>query len=337
MIFSAARLHGRASSRRAVYMRGGGNDNRPVRSLLCLHNPRRDLTAQPLQTEQRVGAGLRGLDALGGKVLAEELEMRGALVEMLRRQYRGEYRHFGAQLHIHQRLDHGVGDKFMAVDAAIDHEPGRDDRGVASGLGEQLRVQRDFERTRHLEQIDLRARDVARLDLLKECDAAFLDHLAMPGGLHEGDPLRFCEPRMRGNRWTIDRFGRALYFGRFFYFGSILQHLIHGFPLSGPESGHTERRAARNQRLSRPFSFIRTLTVGFGVAPTLLTLPKEFQKGVRGGRRSRAWVLSTLTAGGEFHPALRTSAARNERPVRIMTNGGGSSKRLDPPDLGHRP
>jgi hypothetical protein len=25
-----------------------------------------------------------------------------------------------------------------------------------------------------------------------------------------------------------------------------LQHLIHGFPLSGPESGHTERRAARN-------------------------------------------------------------------------------------------
>src|SRR5450631_247541 len=32
-------------------------------------------------------------------------------------------------------------------------------------------------------------------------------------------------------------------------------------------------------------------------------------------RRSRAWVLSTLTAGGDFHPALRTSAARYERPV----------------------
>src|SRR5476651_1834120 len=33
-----------------------------------------------------------------------------------------------------------------------------------------------------------------------------------------------------------------------------------------------------------------------------------------GKRRSRAWVLSTLTAGGDFHPALRTSAARYERP-----------------------
>src|ERR1043166_8713365 len=34
-------------------------------------------------------------------------------------------------------------------------------------------------------------------------------------------------------------------------------------------------------RLSRPFSFIRTLTVGFGIAPNLLTLlPKE--EGARG-------------------------------------------------------
>jgi hypothetical protein len=38
-------------------------------------------------------------------------------------------------------------------------------------------------------------------------------------------------------------------------------------------------------RLSRPFSFIRTFTVGFGIAPNLLTLfpkgiPKE--KGARG-------------------------------------------------------
>jgi hypothetical protein len=32
---------------------------------------------------------------------------------------------------------------------------------------------------------------MAGLDLLQEGDAAFLDHLAMPGGLHEGDALRF--------------------------------------------------------------------------------------------------------------------------------------------------
>src|SRR5713101_1766482 len=242
MIVSAARLHGRASSRRRVYRRGGGNDNQSVRdeprsrsdqgsififdafssrepvptsleNAMGLHDPRRDLTAQPLQAEQRVGAGFRDLDTLGRKMLAEEVELRGALVELLRRQHRGEHRHLGAQLHIHQRLDHGVGDEFMAVDAAIDHEPRRYDRGVTPGLGEQLRMQRDFERTRHLEQIDLRARDVARLDLIEEGDPAFLHHLAMPGRLHEGDPLRFCKSRVRGNRRPADRFGRFVYFG----------------------------------------------------------------------------------------------------------------------------
>jgi len=56
----------------------------------------------------------------------------------------------------------------------------------------------------------------------------------------------------------------------------------------------------------KPFSFIRTVTVGFGVAPNLLTPPPQgnFQAG---GRRSRAWAFA-LTAGGDFHPALRTSA-----------------------------
>src|ERR1700730_12751110 len=68
--------------------------------------------------------------------------------------------------------------------------------------------------------------------------------------------------------------------------------------------------APRGMRLSRPFSFIRTLTVGFGIAPNLLTLfPKQ-----TGRRRSRAWVLATLTAGGDFHPVLRTSAVRYVRP-----------------------
>ena len=39
----------------------------------------------------------------------------------------------------------------------------------------------------------------------------------------------------------------------------LLQHLIHGFPLSGPESGHTDRHATRKAWLPRPFSFIRTI------------------------------------------------------------------------------
>jgi hypothetical protein len=72
--------------------------------------------------------------------------------------------------------------------------------------------------------------------------------------------------------------GRILYVERIFYLGSILQHLIHGFPLSGPESGHTEQRSPRQRRrLSRPFSFIRTLTVGFGITPNLLTPARRFE------------------------------------------------------------
>src|ERR1700692_2879115 len=70
--------------------------------------------------------------------------------------------------------------------------------------------------------------------------------------------------------------------------------------------------APRGMRLSRPFSFIRTLTVGFGIAPNLLTL---FPKGFQGKKALAGLGYVTLTAGGDFHPALRTSAARNGRPI----------------------
>lgn len=80
---------------------------------------------------------------------------------------------------------------------------------------------------------------------------------------------------------------------------------------------------------TRPFSFIRTLTVGFGVAPNLLTLLLE---GSRTGFREKEALAGlgylTLTAGGEFHPALRTSAARDERPRGSMAKGGRASKNL---------
>src|SRR6266849_4892490 len=78
---------------------------------------------------------------------------------------------------------------------------------------------------------------------------------------------------------------------------------------------------AKPRELPQPFSFIRTLTVGFGITPNLLTLLRE-KKALAG----LGYV--TLTAGGDFHPALRTSAARNERPFRIMSKGGGASKSL---------
>ena len=56
-------------------------------------SPRRDLAAQPFQAVQRAGAGFRDFDALDDKVLAEEIVMHCAVVELLRRQHRGEHRH----------------------------------------------------------------------------------------------------------------------------------------------------------------------------------------------------------------------------------------------------
>src|SRR6185369_10513141 len=137
------------------------------------------------------------------EMFTEEIVVHGAVMELLRCQHRGEYRHLGLELHIHQRLDHGVGDEFVTVDTAIDDEAGGHDRGVAPRLGEQLRMQGYLERTRHLEQIDLRARDVTRLDLLEERDTAFLDHVAVPSRLHEGNALRLDETRMHRRRRTL--------------------------------------------------------------------------------------------------------------------------------------
>jgi hypothetical protein len=49
----------------------------------------------------------------------------------------------------------------------------------------------------------------------------------------------------------------------------------------------------------------------------------------RSGKKALAGLgYLTLTAGGDFHPALRTSAARYERPIPIMANGWGASKHL---------
>src|SRR5689334_21115275 len=97
---------------------------------------RGDLAAQTLQAMQRFCAGFRHLDALGDEMFLEEIEMCLALVELLRRQHRREHGHFGSKLHVHQRLDHGVSYEFMAIDAAIHYEAGRDNRGVAPRLGQ---------------------------------------------------------------------------------------------------------------------------------------------------------------------------------------------------------
>jgi hypothetical protein len=109
-----------------------------------------------------------------------------------------------------------------------------------------------------------------------------------------------------------------------------LQHLIHGFPLSGPESGHTERlKPSANALASRPFSFIRTLTVGFGITPNLLTLcSRGIREWIDGNQALAGLGFFTFTAGGDFHPALRTSAPRLSGLKGTMAIGRGASKDL---------
>jgi hypothetical protein len=80
-------------------------------------------------------------------------------------------------------------------------------------------------------------------------------------------------------------------------------------------------RHAQQRSSSRPFSFIRTLTVGFGITPNLLTLLPKSKKALAG------LGLFTLTAGGDFHPALRTSAARLNGLHGTMPKPSCASKR----------
>jgi hypothetical protein len=105
-----------------------------------------------------------------------------------------------------------------------------------------------------------------------------------------------------------------------FYFG-VLQHLIHGFPLSGPESGHTERRATRKSAAVATVLFhpdfnrrLRNRTESADPSPS----EKKALAGLG---------FVTLTAGGDFHPALRTSAARLSGLHGTMPKHSRASKR----------
>ena len=275
-------------------------------------NPRRHLTAQPFQAVQRVGAGFRDFDAFGDKMLAEEVEMHGAFVELLRRQHRGEYRHLGAQLHIHQRLDHGVGDELMAVVAAIDHETRRHDRGVAPGLGQKLRVQGDLERAGHREQIDLGARSTAPPRSRQGTRSRHAPRpprgASTPARRRPAAVLRNADGCLRRRTSSGSVGDSALLEFREVRLGDGVQFLAASD--SWFSSFRTRIRAhgtagtrAQGRGLPQPFSFIRTLTVGFGFTPNLLTLPQGKRTICASpGRRSRAWAFSPLPPVGTFTP-----------------------------------
>src|SRR3546814_9504550 len=79
----------------------------------------------------------------------------------------------------------------MAVDAAVDHEGGADDGGIAAAAREVARQQRDLEGARSLEDRHLPGRAFAGRgnprQLALETRLAPVDDIAVPARLHEGD------------------------------------------------------------------------------------------------------------------------------------------------------
>ena len=119
-------------------------------------------------------------------MLGEEGVVGLGLLVVVRRERDREHRHAGGHLRVHQPLHHRVGDKVVAIDAAIDDE-GRGDHGViASGLGQALGQERHLERAGHVIGIDGRAgQDVGGLG--QEALVRAVDDVGVPARADEGD------------------------------------------------------------------------------------------------------------------------------------------------------
>ncbi len=97
----------------------------------------------------------RGLRPFHDEMLGEKFSMLFVIVKTLRCENCRYYRDFRFKLDAHQRTYHGLGREFVAIDAAIDDKAGGDDSGVAATLGKKLTVQRNFQRARDLEEVDV--------------------------------------------------------------------------------------------------------------------------------------------------------------------------------------
>ncbi len=127
------------------------------------------------------------LGALLDEVLREVVDVLVVLVEMVRGGHDREHRHVGVELYAHQPVDHRGGHEIVAVDAAVDHESGRDDRPVTPGERQTLCGERNLEGAGNLEELEGRGVETVGADLLGESLAGLVDDVAMPGGLHERD------------------------------------------------------------------------------------------------------------------------------------------------------
>ena len=254
---------------------------------------------------RHTGAG--GFRALGHEMFGEEGDLLGRFLKSLRGQDHRQDGHAGVELNLHHAGDDSVGDEFVPVDAAVHHESRRHDNGVVAAVGQTLSLKRNLVGTRYLKDIDRIGRLAELFKFAAEPGEALVDDIAVPASLDKGDTR--ARPGSGG-------FDALAIFGN----GKNLAHLSHpiGTTVGGVQDGKAREapRASHNSR--RLLSTIRTLTVGSGIAPDLLT-PRDGPLGARGlmpfSRASFAPDPSAFTAGGEFHPAPRTFDWADQKPL----------------------
>ena len=111
----------------------------------------------------------------------------------------------------------------------------------------------NLQAARNLEHLDALARNAESFDFPKEFIATAFDDGAVPARLHEGDT------RVGG--------------GKFGLIHAAISLMCVDLNQGGGNRACGSRR--RRKPVAIPFSSIRTVTVGFGFAPNLLTLPRQ--------------------------------------------------------------
>jgi len=107
-------------------------------------------------------------------------------LEVVRRQRNGVHRYLSGKLGLHQTADHRLGNKIMAVDAAVNHQRGADDGIIAATFCQTLGQQGHLKRTGHVQALHIAA-DVLALHFLLKTDQRLRHDIAVPVGFNKGD------------------------------------------------------------------------------------------------------------------------------------------------------
>ncbi len=168
--------------------------------------------------------------------------MRGFLI-LVRGQRHRQDGHARIQSGAHQAINHGLGHEIVTIDTSVHDKGGAGDGTVLAGGGQIAGQQGHFERAGHIEHINLI--DGNQFKKAIQCP---INDVGMPVGLDE----RIAGVCHLSSPLVTDTSPKAITNG--------------------------QARAAHGPVIR--FSFIRTITVGSGIAPDLLTLSLTGARGL---------------------------------------------------------